>query len=281
MVQSVAQMLTAADFVFGFDWLYTFAFYQALVAWEAEAIVDYLWEATDLTPFDIFSELRSEVLNNREDWVCGIYNAADSGEVESFLVGAANTYITGTAYSTEVKAWAVGIFQDMLSQYWLNLPFVHYDNIAGYSDDGAIQCAVTCSDYQYLVGTASSSPAVTNPDDGEGQDDGVPTNAIDTPGTWYLTLDTPITITADMVLEINTWLVAGSYCNYRFHITTDVGGPYTFRSLNTIRVTGWEGGSIGDHAGESLLSLDVFVDDPGPGQDPDFVVDGVRLSGGV
>lgn len=279
MVQSVAGILTSLDFMFGAGWLYTSQFYTALVTWEAETITDYLYGVPDTTPFNIFSALRLEILNNREDWVCGIYSADSTGDIEAFLVGEANTFITASSYSTEVKAWAVGVFGDMLSSYWLGIPFKLYDNIDGYSDAGAVDCGLVCEGYLYLEGvcTCSGGPSLL-PENGDGERDGVTTGDIDTDGWWKCVFSTPVTIVDGMFVQAYMEQTAGTYANWQVWVTID-GSIITIRQLNTIRITDWEGGSLSAYAGQELEDITVVVGDPGPGQDPNFIIDGVRLGG--
>jgi hypothetical protein len=278
VVDSLRIYFTAVDFMFGMDWLYTSQFYTAFISWEAEQIADYIYQAVDYSPFSIFYDIRLEMLENREDYVCAIFSAGNSGMVEQELTDRITAFIAGTSYSTEVQAWATSVFQDMLSSYWLNIPFVHYDNIAGFDDAGAIDCQ-TCGGYTYPAGTAvCDDPTCTNPEDGLGQNDGIWTEAIDTPGTWTATFASTYEIIEGMTLEANVDLVAGGYANWRFRaIIDDVS--YSIRSLNTINIDGWYGGSLDTWIGDTLQGMEIFVDDPGPGQDPDFAVDGVRIGG--
>lgn len=281
VVNSIERYLISLDFMFGTGWLYSVPFYTAFVNWEAEQLADYVYNVPDMTPFEIFYDLRNELITERETYVCGIYNSGDSGEVEQSLLDNVTTWIAGSGYSTEIQAWATSVFQDMLSSYWLNIPFKHYDNIAGFEDAGAIDCQAVCSDYQYPTGVCTVSDAsCTNPEDGQGPADGIWTESIDTDGWWRVDFTTPLVINTGMTIEANVDLVGGQYANWQFKAIID-GTQYTIRDLATINIDGWYGNNLNSYVGQDLEGFMVVVGDPGPGQDPNFAVDGVRVGGVV
>lgn len=250
----------------------------AVVGWIADPVAVRIFDDNAPNDMDILYDIRIQMLDNRQDVVCALYNAASVGEAKTNLESLIDGYISEMSYAPEVDGFAMVITDAILCNTYLETLFTEDYWASNYEDTSAIDCAL-CSEYQYLTGTCTASDVgCTNPEDGDGQDDGVYTDQIDTDGHWRCQLDTPLVVTSGMTLEINARLSAGTYANWRYRVQID-STWYTFRSLNTIAVSGWEGGSIEAYLGQTITDVELAVYDPGPGQDPNFIVDGLRLGG--
>lgn len=277
VVRSVTQTLISFDFMYGFGWLYDFDLYNAIVSWEAESIADYLYPTVESEPFNIFTDLRLEVLANKQEWVCGIYNSPTTGDVESFLTTEAVTFINGTSYTQAEKDWAIGIFQDMLSIAWLSIPFTYYDNVAGFSDDTATDCAL-CSDNLYLTGTTfMSAGSDNNSSDGDGEPDGAEAGPYGYV-SWNVTLDTPQAIVAGAILECNWRFGGDGQINWYLYATID-GIEYQIDNwdFQGAGQSGWLGAALTSYAGQDLEAVRWRAVDRGIGPDPVWYLDGCRL----
>jgi hypothetical protein len=132
-----------------------------LADWLGEKVAPYVWPypaaaASDLT---ILQDIRIELLAEREEAVCDLFNASHTGGARDALETRIDGYIDATSYSAEVKADAKEIYKALLSNGFLGTLFSKDSKINTYSDVSAVDCEA-CGEgsYTIVIGEAQSSP---------------------------------------------------------------------------------------------------------------------------
>ncbi len=126
---------------------------ESIWQWQANTLA-WLWHfGSDQEAFNIFSEVRLLLLIDRENFVCGLYEAATTTEARNSIQTLVDGYISGLTYDSEVKQNAGSLIVDSLTNTYLNKLWTKDTNFDGYSDATAIDCGADCA--SSLCGTVT------------------------------------------------------------------------------------------------------------------------------
>ena len=118
-----------------------------LAEWLTEQIMGFLWPypSSAAVGLAIFEGIRLELLTDRAEAVCELYNADDTGEARDALETRIDGYIDSTSYTSEVKVKAKEMYKGLLSNAFLNRLFQKDSAINVYSDSSSIDCSECAS----------------------------------------------------------------------------------------------------------------------------------------
>lgn len=133
--------------------------------WLATKIMGFVWPWPSIlgVELEIFEDVRLELLDEREESVCDLFNASHTGGARDALETRIDGYIDATSYTSEVKALAKEMYKAVLTNDLLNGLFEKDSKINTYSDVSAIDCDLCGGGgYTIVVGEAQST-AGANP----------------------------------------------------------------------------------------------------------------------
>jgi hypothetical protein len=132
-----------------------------LAVWFTEKLLTFLWPYPNANAPDLqlFEDIRLDLLADREDAVCDLFNASSTSVARDALETRLDGYIDSTSYSSDVKATAKEMYKALLTNGFLNRLFERDSVIANYNDASAVDCE-TCGGggYTIVIGEAQSSP---------------------------------------------------------------------------------------------------------------------------
>lgn len=249
----------------------------AVTGWIGDPLGIVKFGGDPTTGFDVLNTLRLDLITNRQDVICAFYSGLSSGEIRTEVLAIVSDLMDGHSATQAEKDFAGNIVSSMLCNTFLGDLFAYNETIDDYSDPAAINCAV-CSDYLFPTGTCvCSAGAGYAPEEGDGESDGTPTNPMPEDERWECIFTTPITITAEMTLEVYSHMASGNYITFVTQARID-GQWVTLNTDQNQSVWKWRGGSLANYVGSTLQGCAVDTWEMFA-QSPTFEVDGVRVGG--
>jgi hypothetical protein len=117
---------------------------DAFLLWLSNRISGFVWpfpneQASDLS---VFSDVRLDYLNDRQDAVCELYTSDNTGDARTAIETRIDGYIDATSYSSGVKSTAKEMYKGLLSNQFLSRLFQKDTLTSNYNDASAIDCSL-------------------------------------------------------------------------------------------------------------------------------------------